>query len=120
MFGKKTEKKVIVKTKEELKAAVKRKEPCIEVQGDLANKMKWMGKLSKVQIAAFIPLLSTAALNPLATGSAAMIQTAVEATKTAAVTYLITIIGAVTIIAIYKGYDVDITAGSMTIRLIRK
>ncbi len=32
MFGKKIEKKVIVKTKEELKAAVKRKEPCIEVQ----------------------------------------------------------------------------------------
>ena len=75
--------------------------------------MKWMGKLSKVQIAALIALLSTAAFNPLVAGSAAMIQTAV-------VTYLITIIGAVTIIAIYKGYDVDITAGSMTIRLIKK
>ena len=73
--------------------------------------MKWMGELSKVQIAALIALLSTAAFNPLVAGSAAMIQTAV-------VTYLITIIGAVTIIAIYKGYDVDITAGSMTIRLI--
>ncbi len=75
--------------------------------------MKWMGELSKVQIAALIALLSTAAFNPLVAGSAAMIQTAV-------VTYLITIIGAVTIIAIYKGYDVDITAGSMTIRLIKK
>ncbi len=72
-----------------------------------------MGELSKVQIAALIALLSTAAFNPLVAGSAAMIQTAV-------VTYLITIIGAVTIIAIYKGYDVDITAGSMTIRLIKK
>ncbi len=120
MFGKKTEKKVIVKTKEELKAAVKRKEPCIEVQGDLANKMKWMGKLSKVQIAAFIPLLSTAALNPLAADSVVMIQSTVGAIKTAAVICLLTTIGSVTIIAIYKGYDVDITIDSMTIRLIRK
>lgn len=119
-MGKKTEKKVIVKTKEELKAAVNRKEPCIEVQGDLANKMKCMGKLSKNQITALITLLSTTTFNPLAAGSAVMIQTAVGATKTAVETYLITTIGAVTIIGIYKGYDVDITAGSMTIRLIRK
>ena len=38
--------KVVVSSKEELKTAIKRKEPYIEVQGDLAKKMKWMGKLS--------------------------------------------------------------------------
>ena len=37
--------KVVVSSKEELKTAIKRKEPYIEVQGDLAKKMKWMGKL---------------------------------------------------------------------------
>lgn len=41
--------KVVVSSKEELKTAIKRKEPYIEVQGDLAKKMKWMGKLSSVK-----------------------------------------------------------------------
>ena len=50
MFGKKKNSinKVVVSSKEELKTAIKRKEPYIEVQGDLAKKMKWMGKLSSV------------------------------------------------------------------------
>lgn len=44
MFGKKKNNinKVVVSSKEELKTAIKRKEPYIEVQGDLAKKMKWM------------------------------------------------------------------------------
>ena len=59
MFGKKKNSinKVVVSSKEELKTAIKRKEPYIEVQGDLAKKMKWMGKLSSVKIAAIIALL---------------------------------------------------------------
>lgn len=42
MFGKKKNSinKVVVSSKEELKTAIKRKEPYIEVQGDLAKKMK--------------------------------------------------------------------------------
>lgn len=54
MFGKKKNSinKVVVSSKEELKTAIKRKNPYIEVQGDLAKKMKWMGKLSSAKIAA--------------------------------------------------------------------
>ena len=61
MFGKKKNSinKVVVSSKEELKTAIKRKEPYIEVQGDLAKKMKWMGKLSSVKIAAIIALLTS-------------------------------------------------------------
>ena len=56
--------KVVVSSKEELKTAIKRKEPYIEVQGDLAKKMKWMGKLSSVKIAAIIALLTSLAAVP--------------------------------------------------------
>ena len=46
MFGKKKNSinKVVVSSKEELKTAIKRKEPYIEVQGDLAKKMTFIGK----------------------------------------------------------------------------
>ena len=66
MFGKKKNNinKVVVSSKEELKTAIKRKEPYIEVQGDLAKKMKWMGKLSSVKIAAIIALLTSLAAVP--------------------------------------------------------
>lgn len=59
MFGKKkkSENVVVVTTKEELKTAIKSKEPCIEVQGNLARKMKWMTKLNRAAIIALIPAL---------------------------------------------------------------
>ena len=45
--GKKKEPdRVVVTTKEQLKSAVNRKEAYIEIQGDLARKLQWMGKLS--------------------------------------------------------------------------
>ena len=49
MFGKrkKVESVTVVTTKEQLKAAVNRKDVCIEIKGELAGKMKWMAKLSK-------------------------------------------------------------------------
>jgi Holliday junction resolvasome RuvABC ATP-dependent DNA helicase subunit len=49
MFGKKKNNinKVVVSSKEELKTAIKRKEPYIEVQGDLAKKMKITEKSRK-------------------------------------------------------------------------
>lgn len=123
MFGKKKmnmESKVVVKTKEELKAAVKRKELCIEVQGDLANKMKWMGKISKKKIAALIALLATAAFNPLAAGSAVAIQGVVGATEAGSAMAFIILVGAATIIAIYKGYDIGITINPVRIILTKK
>ena len=66
MFGKKKNSinKVVVSSKEELKTAIKRKNPYIEVQGDLAKKMKWMGKLSSAKIAAIIALLTPLAAVP--------------------------------------------------------
>ena len=66
MFGKKKNSinKVVVSSKEELKTAIKRKEPYIEVKGDLAKKMKWMMNLSSVKIAAIIALLTSLAAVP--------------------------------------------------------
>ena len=91
MFGKKKNSinKVVVSSKEELKTAIKRKEPYIEVQGDLAKKMKWMGKLSGV----------------------------VEAAEANVAIYVISILGIATIIGIFRGYNVEVETGKVSLRL---
>lgn len=132
MFGKNKirETKVIVTTKEELKAAVKRKEPHIEVQGDLANKMRWMAKLSKKKMAALAALLvgcGIATATPIglvgnigvsAVGlTAATVEGTAGGVSGAAVIYLITILGAVTVVAILKGYNVEMCMDNKSLKL---
>lgn len=114
MFGrsKREKKKVVVRTKEELKAAVNRKEPCIEVQGTLAKNMQWMGKLQQKQLLALIGGLTTAAAASSLLGPAGIptfvAQTGVPAVYNGAVIYAITTLGAVTVLAILKNYDVGL------------
>ena len=104
MFGKKKNSinKVVVSSKEELKTAIKCKEPYIEVQGDLAKKMKWMGKLSSVKIAAIIALTAGGV---------------VDAAEANVEIYVISILGIATIIGIFRGYNVEVETGKVSLRL---
>ena len=120
MFGKKKNNinKVVVSSKEELKTAIKRKEPYIEVQGDLAKKMKWMGKLSSVKIAAIIALLTSLAAVPgggVLTVSALTAGGVVEAAEANVAIYVISILA--TIIGIFRGYNVEVETGKVSLRL---
>ena len=122
MFGKKKNNinKVVVSSKEELKTAIKRKEPYIEVQGDLAKKMKWMGKLSSVKIAAIIALLTSLAAVPgggVLTVSALTAGGVVEAAEVNVAIYVISILGIATIIGIFRGYNVEVETGKVSLRL---
>ena len=122
MFGKKKNNinKVVVSSKEELKTAIKRKEPYIEVQGDLAKKMKWMGKLSSVKIAAIIALLTSLAAVPgggVLTVSALTAGGVVEAAEVNVAIYVIRILGIATIIGIFRGYNVEVETGKVSLRL---
>jgi hypothetical protein len=114
MFGIKKQEKdnvTVVKTKDELKAAVKRKEPCIEVTGDLAKNMKWMGKLSKKQIAALIALLgagtATAVASPIATPALTAATAEITGVEIAKLIFACSL-GITMIIGIFKGYDVEV------------
>lgn len=137
MFGKskkENEKVTIITTKEQLKAAVARKESCIEVRGDLAEKMKWMAKLSKEKTALIIASIGIAAGAGVAavatapvTGGASMVgyaaaSTAVGAasagTLPAGATALTAILGGVAVAGILKGYDVEIVVESFSAKLI--
>ena len=103
--------KVVVSSKEELKTAIKRKNPYIEVQGDLAKKMKWMGKLSSAKIAAIIALLTPLAAVPgggVLTVTALTAGGVVEAAEANVVIYVISILGIATIIGIFRGYNVEV------------
>lgn len=143
MFGKskkETEKVTVVTTKEQLKAAIKRKDACIEVQGELVKKMKWMAKLSPKKIAAIIACLTaaTAASTVVATAASTAappatpivvptVKYAVESTTLAAagigaldaasIIKIIEILGVVIVIAILKGYNVELKEGDKSLRL---
>lgn len=122
MFGKK-QKKIdnitVVTTKEQLKAAVKRKDANIEVRGDLAKKMSWMAKLSPQKIALVIAVLTGAAAAAVPTGGAsvkmALRSAGVETSKNVAV--IVAVIGGVTTVAILNGYSVkwDIANGILSL-----
>lgn len=126
MFGKlKKEKEnvTIVTTKEQLKAAVDRKDVCIEIRGELVGKMKWMAKLSSKKIAIIITCLTTSVVVPAMTpaaGSAAFVAAGLGTTETASVIGVIGILGAVAVVGIFKNYDVELSAGDISLRLTAK
>ncbi|MFG6330072.1 MAG: hypothetical protein K1W06_11500 [Lachnospiraceae bacterium] len=113
MFGKKVknEKPVVVTTKEELKAAIKSKEPCIEVQGNLAKKMKWMTKLSPKLIIILLPLLAASTVPGAAAFTMPAAAAAAATTSGIAVSEIVVIVVALsanTMLAIIKGYNIKI------------
>lgn len=108
----KSEKVVVVTTKEELKAAIESKKPCIEVQGNLARKMKWMTKLNRAAVIALIPAL--VAIGGVSAGFAVPASFVVPATATAvgitAGDILLCTLSISIIIAILKGYSIEADA----------
>ncbi len=123
MFGKQKremENVTVVTTKEQLKAAINRKDACIEIKGELAGKMKWMAKLSSKKIAIIITCLTTSAIVPAMTpaaGSAALVAAGMGAAEAASAISIIGILGAVVVVGIFKNYDVELKVGSNSLRL---
>lgn len=97
-------KATVVTTKEQLKAAVNRKDSYIEVQGDLAKKMNWMAKLSKKKIALIIAAVGVY----FATGA-----------EVSAASTLAALLGAAAVVAILKGYNVEADVVNGVIRLTK-
>lgn len=128
MFGKrkKVESVTVVTTKEQLKAAVNRKDVCIEIKGELAGKMKWMAKLSKKKVAIIITCLTSSAVVPAvapvagipaAASAVAPVAAGIGATEAACVISVVGIMGAVGVVAMFKNYDMEFKAGSNVLRL---
>lgn len=128
----KTKKVTIVTTKEQLKAAVNRKDSYIEVQGDLAKKMNWMAKLSKKKIALVIAGLTGAAVAaPAAVGATgvgaavavhALTNASLAATGTGASTEvmaLTALLGTVFVVAILNGYSIEADAVNGVLKLTK-
>lgn len=121
MFGKNKEKErkvTVVTTKEQLKAAVNRKDTYIEVKGDLAKKMNWMAKLSKkkiAMIAAWITAAGALATAP-ATGGASL---AVAGVASADVIAVVIILGGIVVIAILNNYDIEADAVNKVLKLTK-
>lgn len=123
MFGKKKKEKIIY-TKDELKRAVHNKEPQIIVGGDLAQKLKCLAKLSPSKIVTIISILAagTAATiaNPVASGlfaasSLTATTGAASGTGVAAIV-LASGLSVALILAILKGYDIELNkAGDQVI-----
>lgn len=112
--NKKKEREVVVTTKEELKAAIKRKDPCIKVKGDLAKKLRWKKKLTPAMVALLIPLLATAAIpNPVAPISFAVSTAALTAITGEGVAAIIVASGLSVslILAVIRGYDAEFKVG---------
>lgn len=122
MFRKNKEEKgkvTIVTTKEQLKAAVNRRDSCIEVRGDLAKKMNWMAKLSKKKIAIIIAALTGVAVIapvPATTGASIAVTkgVALAAGKGASIAAgtiskeAVTFLGTMVVVAILKGYNIEL------------
>lgn len=97
---------IVVTEKEQLNAAIKRKEPEVEIQGELAKKLKWMGKIKAASIIAILGsgvLISTAGFPVIA---ASTVFTGAEIAEIIMACGL----SASLILSIYKGYDVKVLA----------
>ena len=115
--------KKVIYTKDELKKAVSSKEPEIIVGGDLANKLKWIPKLSIVKIGMLIATL-TAAIPTMGTSFAvtssfiASSSVAGIAGKDVAIIIFSSGLSITLILSILKGYNVEIETN--TIKLIAR
>ena len=137
MRRKKEQDRVIVTTKEQLKTAVNQKKEHIEIQGDLARKLRWIGLLSPRKIAALTVALATAAGvatigvptvgAPVAIGGAAVSITAASAAPIIeitggemAATILASGVAVALLLSILKGYEVEVKYNGASMCLRRK
>ena len=104
---KKEKKAVVVYTKRELQHAIKRKEPNIEVGGELAQKLKWITKISPAKIVALIGFLSSAVIPNPTSGVSALTATGIVGTDVACIIFTSGISIAI-ILAVLRGYNVEV------------
>lgn len=119
--SKKKDRTLVVTTKSELKAAIKRKEPCIRVNGNLAKKIKWMKRLSPAMLAALIPLLVTAAspIAPMAAAVSFAEMSAITGTEIAKIIFAGGLSVSI-VLAVLKGYNVEIRSEGNEVVLTSK
>ena len=126
--GKKKEPdRVVVTTKEQLKSAVNRKEAYIEIQGDLARKLQWMGKLSSAKLYKLAGVLTAAAVGvvggPVAGVPIAAVSAAAVTNVTGAGVAAVILASGVTItliVSVLKGYEVEMQYNGASMCLKRK
>ncbi len=110
---------LIVTTKQELEAAVKRKEPYIEVQGELVKKLRWMHRLPSADRRHYLNAISS--MNAFDSGSAVSASVLGGAAVAKVIGYILAgAISATLIIGILKGYDVEIEAGGLKAKITAK
>lgn len=99
----------VVTTKEQLKKAVEQKKEHIEIRGDLAKKLRWMGKLSPSKIIALSAALGGIAVGSAAAPIATVSFVAVEkiAGKELARIIIASGLTVTMLISILKGYDIE-------------
>ncbi|WP_434777601.1 hypothetical protein [Neisseria sp. Ec49-e6-T10] len=112
---------VIVKTKEELKTAIRNKENLIIVEGALAKHIINAKKITTMSKFALAILIASASAIPF-TGGASAIAGAVAAggVSSSVLITAILALGTVMIFAIYKDYNVVAKSGKTSISLERK
>lgn len=115
----KKNKTTIASTKEELREAIEREDPCIEVQGELAKKLRWIAKLSMVKKTKLLSVLEASKASDWRAGS---LQTMVVTITGAEIAALIFAAGvsAALILAILKGYDAEVITDEGKIKIILK
>lgn len=130
--GKKKEPdRVVVTTKEQLKSAVNRKEAYIEIQGDLARKLQWMGKLSSAKLYKLAGVLTAAAGatavgvvgGPVAGVPIAAVSAVAVTNVTGAGVAAVILASGVTItliVSVLKGYEVEMQYNGASMCLKRK
>lgn len=120
MFRKNKEEKgkiTVVTTKEQLKAAVNRKDSCIEVRGDLTKKMNWMAKLSKKKLAIVIAALTgVAVVVPVMSGASIAVTKGISFAANKSPLIIagtvskeeIDFLEIMVVVAILKGYNIEL------------
>lgn len=132
IWGKKKEpKRVVVTTKEQLKTAVNQNKEYIEIQGDLARKLQWIGKLSSARLYKLTGVLAAAAgatavgvVGGPMTGIPIAAVSAVAVTNvTGAGVAAVILASGVTvtlILSVLKGYEVEMQYNGASMYLKRK
>jgi hypothetical protein len=110
---------VVVYTKQELKDAMKKNEPYIEVKGDLAKQLKWIGKLSHKQILLLIPAVASVVIPGAGPAISATAIASITGTEIAGIILASTVFAGV-VLGILKGYNVEADISEDTVKLTCK
>lgn len=98
---------------------MKRKEPYIEVQGELVKKLSWMHRLSSADRRRYLNAISSMTKSDSVSAVSASVLGGAAAAKV--IGYILAgAVSAALIIGILKGYDVEIEAGGLKAKITAK